>query len=66
MLLTIKCILGISSILLLAPAVVIALRWKLTKERHAKLIGYLDKKRAGLEIEPELQAEIAGVCEGLI
>jgi len=65
-LLTIKCILGISSILLLLPSMVIALRWALTKEKHAALIGYLDRKRAGIEIGEEEQKEIEGICAELI
>jgi len=63
---TIKCILGLSSVLLLVPSMVIALRWALTKEKHAALIGYLDKKRAGMEICDEEQRAIEGMCEGLL
>ena len=63
---TIKGILGIASVLLLVPATVIALRWALTKEKHAKLIQYLDRKRAGLDIDPEMQSEIQDICEPLI
>jgi len=63
---TIKCILGVTSVILLVPATVIALRWTLSKEKHAKLIEFLDRRRAGLEIEPEMQGEIEGICEGLI
>jgi len=65
-LLTIKCILGLSSVLLLVPSLVIALRWALTKEKHAALIGYLDRRRAGLEIGDEEQREIEGICGELI
>ena len=65
-LLTIKCILGLSSILLLVPSAVIALRWALTKEKHAALIRYLDRRRAGLEIDTEEQKKIEGICKGLI
>jgi len=65
-LLTIKCILGVSSVVLLVPSTVIALRWTLTKERHAALIGFLDRRRAGMEIGEEERREIEGICEGLI
>ena len=63
---TIKAILGIASILLLIPSTVIAIRWTLSKVKHAKLIGYLDKKRAGLEIDPSLEQEIHDICKPLI
>jgi len=65
-LLAIKCILGISSVVLLVPSTVIALRWALTKEKHAKLIGYLDRRRAGLEIAAGTQDEIEEICKALI
>ena len=63
---TIKGILGISSVLLLIPATIIAVRWLLTKEKHAILIQYLDRKRAGLDIDPETQRKIREICEPLI
>jgi len=63
---TIKCILGISSVLLLAPSTVIALRWALTKEKHARLIGFLDRRRAGLEIGAQEQGEIEEMCKELV
>ena len=62
----IKGILSFSSILLLAPATVIALRWLLTKEKHAALIGFLDRKRAGMEIDEEMEEEIREICKPLI
>ena len=63
---TIKGILGFSSIILLVPAIVIALRWKLTKEKHAALIGYLDRKRSGIEISPEEDEKIKAILKPLI
>jgi len=63
---TIRCIIGLSSGLLLVPSTIIALRWILTKAKHAKLIGYLDRKRAGMEITPELEQEIEEICKPLI
>ena len=63
---TIRGILGIASILLLIPATVIAVRWKLTKERHALLISYLDRKRANLEISSEMERDIQEICKPLI
>ena len=63
---TIKAILGIASIVLLIPSTIIALRWALPKVKHAALIGYLDKKRAGLEIDPALEKEISEICKPLI
>ena len=65
-LLTIKCILGISSVVLLAPSTVIALRWGLTKEKHARLIGFLDRRRAGMEIGAQEQEEIEEMCRGMV
>ena len=65
-LLTIKAILGIASLVLLIPSTIIALRWALSKEKHSKLIGYLDRKRAGLEIDPALEQEISDICKPLI
>ena len=63
---TIKSILGIVSIILLLPSTVSALRWKLTKEKHAKLISYLDRKRSGVEISEEEKQEVFDICEPLI
>jgi Na+/melibiose symporter-like transporter len=63
---TIRSILGIVSIVLLIPSTITALRWKLTKDKHAKLIGYLDRKRAGIEIDPELEQEVCEICKPLI
>jgi len=65
-LLTIKCILAVSSVLLLVPSTVIALRWALTKEKHARLIEFLDRRRAGLEIDIGTKTEIEEICKGLI
>ena len=63
---TIKGILCFASIVLLIPSTIIAVRWKLTKDRHAKLIGYLDRKRAGLEIDAEKEAEVSEICKPLV
>jgi len=63
---TIRCIIGLSSGLLLIPSTIIAVRWLLSKAKHAKLIGYLDRKRAGLEIDPETEREIAEICKPLV
>jgi Na+/melibiose symporter-like transporter len=63
---TIKGILGFSSIILLVPSIVLALRWTLTKERHALLIGYLDRKRSGIEVSPEEESEIKEILKPLI
>ncbi|MCL2299996.1 MAG: MFS transporter [Firmicutes bacterium] len=65
-LLTIKGILAVSSVILLVPSTVIALRWALTKEKHARLIEFLDRRRAGLEMEDGAQAEIEEICRGLV
>jgi len=63
---TIKGILGLSSVILLVPALVIAIRWKLTKEKHAALISYLDHKRAGIEATPEEEQQIQEILKPLI
>jgi len=63
---TIKSILGFSSVILLLPAIVVALRWKLTKERHATLIDYLDRKRSGVEASPDEQKEIEDIMKPLV
>jgi len=63
---TIKGILGFVSIIMLFPSTLTALRWRLTREKHAKLIGYLDKKRAGLIIEAGEEAEVKQICDPLI
>ena len=65
-LLMIKAILGVASILLLIPSTIIAIRWALTKAKHARLIAYLDRKRAGLEIEQEMEREVGEICKPLI
>ncbi len=63
---TIKAILGFSAVLLLVPSTIIAIRWKLTKDKHRKLVEYLDKKRAGLPVEPALETEVQALCATLI
>jgi Na+/melibiose symporter-like transporter len=65
-LLTIKGILCFSSLILLVPATIIALRWKLTKDKHAVLIGYLDRKRSGIEATPEEEESIKEIMKPLI
>lgn len=55
---TIRGITGLVATLLLVPTIIICLKWQLTPERQAKLIHYLDHKRAGLPITPEEQAEM--------
>lgn len=65
-LLTIKAILGVASILLLVPSSVIALRWSLSKAKHAVLIGYLDRKRAGFETDPAMEKEVVDICKPLV
>jgi len=63
---TIKSILGIVSVILLLPSILIASRWKLTKEKHAKLISYLDRKRSGININATEEQEISEICKPLI
>ena len=63
---TINAILGIVSVIFLIPSTIFALCWKLSKERHAKLIAYLDRKRAGYEISKEEETDISNICEHLI
>ena len=63
---TINGILGIVSVILLIPSTFFAIRWQLTKDKHAKLISYLDRKRAGVEISPEDELEVHDICEPLI
>jgi len=63
---TINGILGIVSVILLIPSTINAFCWKLTKEKHAKLIAYLDRKRAGLEISEEDEQEVHDICKPLI
>ena len=63
---TIKGILGVSSIILLVPSTILALRWALTKERHALLIGYLDRKRSGVEVDPAEELEVREILKPLI
>jgi Na+/melibiose symporter-like transporter len=63
---TINGILGIVSVIFLIPSTVSAACWKLSKEKHAKLISYLDRKRAGLETTPEEEQEVREICNPLI
>ena len=63
---TIRSILGVVSVILLIPSTIFASRWELTKEKHAKLIGYLDRKRAKLEIDEQLEKEVTEICESLV
>jgi len=63
---TIKGILGVSSIWLLVPSTVLALRWALTKERHALLIDYLDRKRSGVVVDPTEEMEIREILKPLV
>jgi len=63
---TIRSILGIVSVILLIPSTISAISWKLPKEKHAKLIKYLDRKRSGLEIDEDEEREIQDICKPLI
>ena len=63
---TIQAIIGFVSIVFLIPSTIIAFCWKLTKERHHKLISYLDRKRAGIEVSDEEKKEIDEFCKPLI
>ncbi|MCL1896712.1 MAG: glycoside-pentoside-hexuronide (GPH):cation symporter [Clostridiales bacterium] len=63
---TIKGILAFSSVILLLPAIIAAVRWKLTKEKHAALINYLDRKRSGASIAPEEETEVEEMLKPLI
>ena len=63
---TINGILGIVSVIFLIPSTINAVNWKLTKEKHAKLIAFLDKKRAGIEISEEEKQEVDEICKPLI
>ena len=63
---TIRSILGIVSVILLIPSTFFAVRWKLTKEKHAKLIGYLDRKRANLEIDEQMEKEVTEICDSFV
>jgi len=62
---TIKAILGFVSIVLLIPSTIFALRWELSKEKHAKLIAYLDRKRAGIDISRQDEQEVQEICKSL-
>jgi len=63
---TINAILGIVSVIFLIPSTIFAFYWKLTKERHAKLISYLDRKRAGFEINKDDENEVKNICENIL
>jgi oligogalacturonide transporter len=65
-LLTIKGILSLSSFVLLVPTTIIAARWMLTKEKHAALIGYLDRKRSGIELSTDEEKEIQEIMKPMI
>jgi oligogalacturonide transporter len=56
-LLSIRLIMSLTPLVLLLPAILVACTWKLTPERHARMIDYLDKKRAGLPVTDEEEAE---------
>ena len=63
---TINGILGIISVILLIPSTIFAATWKLTKDKHAKLIAYLDRKRAGLDVDAVEKQEVDEICKTLI
>lgn len=63
---TIKAILGISCLVLLIPAIIIAARWKLSKSRHALLIDYLDRRRSGLEVSAAEEQEVVEAMKPLV
>jgi len=63
---TINGILGIVSVIFLIPSTINAVFWKLSKSKHAKLIAYLDRKRAGLEIDLETEKEVFEIVKPLI
>ena len=63
---TINGILGIVSVIFLIPSTINAFCWKLTKEKHAILIAYLDRKRAGIDISEEDEEDVRKICEPLI
>jgi Na+/melibiose symporter-like transporter len=65
-LLTIRGILSVSALVLLAPTIIITARWALTKEKHAALIGYLDRKRSGIELGAEEEKEIQEIMRPMI
>jgi len=62
----IRAILGFVAIIFLIPSTIVAIRWKLSKEKHGKLINYLDRKRAGLDISEEEEQEVSEICKPLI
>jgi len=63
---TIQAIIGFVSIIMLIPSTITAFCWKLSKDKHHKLISYLDRKRSGLEITEEEKQEIEKICKPLI
>jgi Na+/melibiose symporter-like transporter len=65
-LLTIRGILAVSAFVLLIPTIIIAARWTLTKEKHAVLVGYLDRKRSGIELGMEEEKEIQEIMKPMI
>ncbi|MDO4572466.1 MAG: MFS transporter [Clostridia bacterium] len=56
-LLCIRLIMSLTAPVLLIPSIIVACTWKLTPERHARLIQYLDKKRAGAPVSAGEEAE---------
>jgi len=54
------------SVIFLIPSTINAVFWKLSKSKHAKLIAYLDRKRAGLEIDLETEKEVFEIVKPLI
>jgi len=63
---TINAILGIVSVIFLIPSTIVAFSWKLTKDKHSKLISYLDRKRAGLDIDETHENEVREICDTLM
>ena len=62
----IRSFMSFTAVLLLIPTVVVALLWQLTPERHARMIDYLDKKRAGLAVDKEIEAEMQHLRENVL
>jgi Na+/melibiose symporter-like transporter len=63
---TINAILGIVSVIFLLPSTIFAFCWKLTKDKHSKLISYLDRKRAGISIDEAEENEVREICDTLM
>ena len=62
----IRGFMSFTAVLLLIPTVVFALLWQLTPERHAQMIDYLDKKRAGLAVDSGIEAEMCHLRENVL